>query len=243
MHLEQFFVYPEDVAERFLTLREDEARHIIKSKRKKIGDPIRVVDGRGNGYTGVINDLARDHIVVEKCHHDWRQNEPEAELTLALGLIKGDRFDWVIEKGTEIGISRFIPILSDYAIAASARSQRWRHIAIAAMKQCGRSVLPTIDAPMSFSELIALPFDVRILVHPFQPVKNVRTQLQETRPRQVLVAIGPEGGFSESELVRVMGDFVILGLGRRRLRSETAALVACTIVMESLGEFSLEIDD
>lgn len=238
MHLEQFFVWPEDVAEQFLTLKDDEARHIIKSKRKKVGDSIRAVDGQGNGYIGVIRELGKDRIVVEIGHHDWRRNEPEIELTLALGLIKGDRFDWVVEKGTEIGVCRFIPLLCDHAIVGGARLQRWQHIAIAALKQCGRSVAPELSAPMTFSDLLAMPFDSKILVHPAQTGEDVRAWLKAARPRKVLVVVGPEGGFSESELARGMGAFALLDLGPRRLRSETAAVVAGTVVMECLEQLN-----
>lgn len=241
MHLEQFFVRPEDVAEGFLTLKDDEAWHILKSKRKQIGNDIRAVDGQGNGYHGVIHALYKDRIVVAITHRDWRQNEPEIQLTLALGLIKGDRFDWVVEKGTEIGVSRFIPVLSDFTVAVSARLPRWRNVAIAAMKQSGRSVLPEILAPMPFSDLIALPFDRKLLVHPLPTGENASAWLEKARPRTVLLVVGPEGGFSDSELARAKGEFATLALGQRRLRSETAAVVASTLVLASLNEMDSTI--
>ncbi|MFQ6116348.1 MAG: RsmE family RNA methyltransferase, partial [bacterium] len=149
-HNDFFYVHPEDVAEGFVTLQKDEFHHLIHVHRKRIGDSFLAVDGVGTVYDCQIEELKRDSLKARILKKRRNVGEPVFQLTLALAILKKARFDWVVEKGTEIGICKFIPVLSSRSTVGedSGKPNRWQRIALAAMKQCGRSYLPAIESPI-----------------------------------------------------------------------------------------------
>lgn len=240
MHQEQYFVESRNVFPDHFIIIGDELHHIVKVKRKKPGDTIRAIDGAGNGYIGIIKELSQDYILVETKHNDWRQNEANVRLTMAMGIIKQDRFEWVIEKGTELGIIRFIPMVTEYTLLKSIRLDRWQRIVRAAVKQSGRSICPEISSVTLFSTIVenVEPFDRKIIVHPSITSDDLKPMPSVKKNAQVIVMIGPEGGFSEQEVnMACKNSFDLMNLGRRRLRSETAAIVATSVILNQLNEF------
>jgi len=170
--------------------------------------------------------------------------EPSVRLVLYQALIKGQRFDWVLEKGTELGVAAFVPAVSGRSQvrpsqASSARLERWRRVIVEAAEQSGRSRLPGISLPLPFEEACAAGAGFRIL--PWEGEREVSLgdllAAQQLAVPAVSLFIGPEGGFplDEVQLARRQGVRTV-SLGRRVLRAETAAIVAVALVLHELGD-------
>jgi len=236
---QQFYVLPENIRADTFSLFGEEFRHAIKVLRKKKGDGLAAIDGRGQLYHGIIECIKRDSVQVSITKIDKDVGEPRIKLTIAQAVPKGQHFDLVVEKGTEIGVAAFQPILAERClIDPSSRVERWQHKALAAAKQCGRSRCPVVHAPCEFTTIMQdNAFDIALIAHErIEPAareifKNVRNHTN------IVVFIGPEGGFTEKEVQHAvkMGAFPI-SLGIRRLRSETAAIIAATKILGALGE-------
>jgi 16S rRNA (uracil1498-N3)-methyltransferase len=152
-----------------------------------------------------------------------------------VGLLKQTaRFDTLVEKCTELGVFSIAPLITERTIARGARSDRWHKIALAAMKQSGRSLLPAILQPVAFQEFLQSlePGSDRLIAHEAVSSPTLTVHTAQLRPR-AYVCIGPEGGFSEGEIREALkAGFTTVGMGRRRLRTETAAIVAVAHLLQ-----------
>jgi len=175
--------------------------------------------------------------------------EPRVRLVLYQSLVKGERFDWVLEKGTELGVAAFVPLLSRrnvlrVATGRTGRPDRWSRVVREAAEQCGRSVLPDILPPKRLEEALAEAADLRLMPWEGEEALGLAAVLRRARPAleaagspTVAVLVGPEGGFAGDEVVlaREAGAQVV-SMGQRILRSETAGIVAAAAVLYELGE-------
>lgn len=238
---EFFYAPPEKFTAAFVELTGDEHHHLSRVLHHKIGDRVTVVDGAGNAAVDgeiIFSDRAVTRIKIHVIKH--KLGEPAVHLTLAQAVPKGARFDWVVEKATEIGVSAFIPLISEHSEVnpGSGKTERWRRLALAAMKQSCRSIWPDVNEPTPFFELCQTikNFDLAILAHPTENdiLKDLASQVM---PQKVLLMVGPEGGFTEEEIEFAQkSGCKLLSLGPRRLRSETAGLVAATKVLAAFGQ-------
>jgi len=242
-----FYAPPESFHDNTVTLPPDEARHAQKVLRLKPGAPVIVVDGQGTACRGSITQLSAKTALVT-AHAEIRNfGEPRVRLTLAAGLSVGSKFDTVVQKGTELGVTRFVPVISEKSKVtfeepgrARARTHRLHRVALAATKQCRRSYCPEITIPMTLEQFLAEhdPDDLSLLFHPSGQVPPFdRADLPEN-PRRAIVLVGPESGFTaaETEAAHSAG-FTAVSLGQRILRAETAGPVAVALLMHRLGEF------
>ncbi len=228
--MEYFFVHASDVEGSRIVLKGDEAKHLARVLRKTVGDTIRVTDGMDHMYEAVVRSISHGQVECEILEAHDRVNEPRADITLGVSLLKNpSRFDFVVEKATELGVKRFIPLMCERTIHRREKQSRLQKIAIAAMKQCGRSYLPQILPAAAFSTLVDAggEYDLKLIPHEkteqSQFVASVRDH--HPRARTILVVVGPEGGFTDAEIRRAtQTGFVPISLGPRRLRSETAAV-------------------
>ena len=243
-HAEYYYVRPTDVDRETLVLRDDEVIHLVKVCRKKIGDSFYAVDGEGGCYEcellGVGDGTATAGVKTKRRN----SGEPSLQLAIAMALPKGNGFEVVIEKGTEIGVSRFVPLYTERTVArASFREQRWRNIALAAMKQCGRSVLPEITEPRQLEQALrsAREMTLRLIAHERRQegrlMRDLVVSSRKARITSAMVVIGPEAGFSKEEIALArFFQFEPIYLGSRRLRSETAAIAAASLLIGFFDE-------
>lgn len=245
MHWESFYVKPNDVDGDSLRFPPEEARHISRVLRKQTGDLVMAVDGAGTVYEAELTTVSSAAVTARILQRRRRIGEPSAELILAQALIKGDRFDWVVEKTVELGIREIIPVISRYVqpAAKSGKTNRRQRIALAAMKQSGRSVLPVVHEPRNFRRAVSMgaDCDLRLIAHAegdSVPVTDAVSREYRGMPR-ILLLVGPEGGFSDEEVQEALEQgFRPVTLGPRRLRAETAAVTLIVQVMTVLGELS-----
>jgi 16S rRNA (uracil1498-N3)-methyltransferase len=241
--MRRFFVPPGAIEGVEASLPPELARRLAAVLRLKRGDRVVLADGRGRDYEVEITALtARSGaatVVVERPSPP----EPALELVLYQSLVRPQRFELVLEKGTELGVSRFVPLVSGRAQVktegGSQRAARWRRIVTEAAEQCGRGRVPVVDPPSAFLQAVRSAPGLRLLPWEGERSRSLCAGLRGANPKPSTVSlfIGPEGGFSDEEaaLAREAGC-VAVSLGPRVLRSETAGIVAAALVMHELGE-------
>ncbi|CAH1000537.1 Ribosomal RNA small subunit methyltransferase E [Neolewinella maritima] len=208
-------------------LRPEEAQHAARVLRKRSGDVLDLVDGTGGWYQGEITQIDK-----RSCMLDVRLLRQEARrtahrLTLLVAPTKNiDRFEWILEKATEIGIDRIQPIRTEHSERSRLRTDRLERVLESAMKQSLKSWLPELGELVPYAEAIAAARGDRFLAYLGDDQSELLRDL--LRPADELtVAIGPEGGFSPAEAAQASAaGFVFASLGPHRLRTETAAITA-----------------
>jgi len=221
--------YAPDITTPYYTLPEEESGHCVRVLRLGVGDELHIADGRGTLYRAEVEDAhpKRCTVRIVEEHHEWEKRD--YELTVAVAPTKNiDRIEWFVEKATECGIDRIVPILCDHSERKVIKGERLEKIAVSAMKQSLKSYLPTIDPLTPLRTLLAEPFEgVKLIAHCEEDMERVFFGEMVHKGDRVLVLIGPEGDFSkeEIELARKAG-FREVTLGKERLRTETAALAA-----------------
>ena len=245
--LRRFFVPAGALRARNVTLGPEQAHRLVRVLRLRRGDRVVLTSGGRREYevqlTAVSAHAVTGVIVGE------REALPEPQVTLVLyqSLIRANRFDLVLEKGTEIGVARFVPVIAARSQVqneepSAARAQRWNRLVVEAAEQSGRGRLPAVDAPMPLAGAISEAGGLRVLPWEGEPAsggQGLGSYLRglRERPRQVSLFIGPEGGFQPEEIDLARREGVALvTLGRRILRSETAGIVASALVLDALGE-------
>ncbi|HKR15110.1 MAG TPA: 16S rRNA (uracil(1498)-N(3))-methyltransferase [Pyrinomonadaceae bacterium] len=235
----RFFAPPGafNFARRIVTLTSDEARHLREVLRLKPGDEVHVFDGAGKEYNAIVLQARRESAELElKDEIASARPESPLQLTLAVALLKGEKFDLVVQKGTELGVNRFVPLTTRYADIrlrdesdASKRVTRWQRIALEAAKQCGRSVVPEITLPVPFESIIREDSCLLFAERDGQPLN--------TDLKARIAIIGSEGGWSDEELDQTRAANVpIVTLGGRVLRAETAAITAAVLLQHLYGD-------
>ncbi len=233
-----FYAPPDDISSSNIILRGEEAKHLVRVLRRGVGDRVLVTDGRDRMLEMEITAIGPVQTVGVILREMPRLHEPTLDVTLGVSLLRNpSRFDYLVEKATEIGVRRIVPLKCDRTIPRSAKVDRYRHLALAAMKQSCRCYLPVIDPPMDLPSFLAGagPDALRILPHEQAPEQRTIGRLLGTRNdvRRAYLAIGPEGGFSDEEVnAATQASWELVRMGPRRLRAETAALVALTLLLQ-----------
>jgi 16S rRNA (uracil1498-N3)-methyltransferase len=244
-----FYAPPGSLQGDSVLLSSEETHHARSVLRLRDNAQVIVVDGKGTAYKGTIESSRGKRELVVVIHNTVRNfGEPMVKLTLAAGLSEGSKFDAIVQKGTEIGVSHFVPLATEKSKVkieneqkAKARVRRLERVALSAVKQCRRSYCPEIVPITKFSEFIKTVDKgaLKLLFHPDS--KSTAFKFRETAGeyKKAVILIGPESGFSRPEIeAAAAAGFQIASLGHRVLRTENAAPVACALVMNWLGELS-----
>jgi 16S rRNA (uracil1498-N3)-methyltransferase len=242
-----FYTSPDKIGKESLTIEGEEAKHILAVLRHGAGDVIDVVDGCGTKCRVQIDEVSRDFLQGRILSRTSMENEPDCRLTLAQAVCRKERMDFLVEKATEIGVSSIIPIMTernlikvDEASREKKRIDRWTRIAIAAMKQSLRTILPEIYNIAPFEQLLPRikSFDLCLIASLDKESESLREcEGLRKRPKNMLLIVGPEAGFTEGELSKALAEGAIpVSLGRRRLRTETAGVVFLSLVLHQLDE-------
>ena len=225
--MEHYYTPNELVLKETLTIEGDEAKHLGKVLRKESGAVIYVTDGEGNLYKCRIENVVKSKIeclILEQSHNE---TENKTRVTLYQSLLKNpDRFEFAIEKSVELGVYAIQPIITEHVISKGRdKSERWNSISLAAMKQSERTCLPKVNAPLSFVEAIKHCKDeLKLIAHEKGPGIRI-TDSGFEKVNSIALFIGPEGGFSDDEIKLAEDNgFKTITLGKRKFRSETAAL-------------------
>ncbi|GIW42137.1 MAG: ribosomal RNA small subunit methyltransferase E [Candidatus Binatia bacterium] len=238
LDLPRFFFDPSDRRGDRVVLRGEEFSH-VRARRVRRGDTVALLDGSGKEYEGRVQDIGRKEAVVEIVGVEEPPRETALRIVLVQAVLAPPRVDLLVEKATELGVAEIRLFTSERTVVApsKARLQRWRRIAREAAKQSGRLLVPTVGEPLPYEEVLertARETPARFLLHPegdpFSP---------EPPPGADLAFfVGPEGGFTSGEVRRAReAGLRVVRLGPRRLRAETAAIVAVALAELLWGDF------
>lgn len=220
------------------------AEHVLRVLRLGAGDPLTLFNGDGHDYAGVIETADRRRASVRIDARRDALAESPLRLTLAQALARGDKMDWIVQKATELGVQRIVPLATERsevrldASRARKRLAHWRAVACAACEQCGRAVLPHIDAPVALPDWLAAQAADDTLRLALMPGDGMRTRELDLGGRMTAsLAVGPEGGWGERDL-RALREarFSALRLGPRVLRTETAGVAALAALQAVHGD-------
>ena len=246
--MHRFFVPPSNIEGERITLTADASRQLARVLRARPGDSIIVLDDSGYEYAVTLDDVsprAASGVVNDRYPGE---GETRLSVTLYQGLMKADRFEYVLQKGTELGISRFVPIVSERTVARNVispnRLERWHRIMREAAEQSGGCRLPALGDTVSFSEAcnsITGPAIIGWESERDTGIKDVllRHKTDIDSAQSISIVIGSEGGLTEEEVKYALDRGIApVSLGRRVLRAETAGIVAATAVLYEMGELA-----
>ncbi len=221
-----FYALPNNISTNEIVLDRFETNHLLKTLRKKIGDSVSITDGLGNLYNTIIDEIKPDlNLKIISVTTSKIQNRP---LALAIGFIRLNRLEYILEKGTELGINEFILFKSQFCNHFSNNSKRFEKILRQAMKQSLQLFLPKIIILDTFNEFLDFSNKYKKRIVAFtakdKPISGYLANLDKLE-NSIIFTVGPEGGFSDNEgnLLKE-NDFQLISLGNTRLRTETAAI-------------------
>ena len=238
----RFYAPPSAFAKQTVRLTADEARHLREVLRLKTGDEVSVFDGVGREFRCTVFDARRDWAELRmESEIEPAKPESQLQLTLCVALLKGEKFDLVVQKATELGVRKVVPLITRHAdihlrdeADATKRVTRWQRIALEAAKQSGRAFVPEVSAPVAFAKLLADTSDeVRVMFSE----RGGGPMSSLTSSQSVTALVGSEGGWSDEEIEQAASqDFRIVTLGGRILRAETAAITVTALLQYLFGD-------
>lgn len=237
------YIPPERIGGEEISLQSKEARYILTVLRLGPGDEVIVFDGEGREYRTVLTEDYEEGVYLLIQEELSPERESPLRITLGQGLLKGEKMKFVIQKATELGVDKIIPIVSSRSIPLveeereTLRIERWRRIAQEAAKQCGRTVVPEITPIQELGDFLSEDEGTRMILWEGEPTP-LRDVIEEIYPQGgITLLIGPEGGFSEEEVLKAQDHgFLVAGLGQRILRAETASLSVLSILQHRFGD-------
>ena len=244
MKLPFFYIGSFDTAIKSIVLDEDTSRHVVQVLRMNVGEKLNLTDGKGNLITAEITDAHKKHCEIKvidlRFTPDNYRDHDSRKITIAISLLKNsNRFEWFLEKATEIGVSEIIPLICERTEKEKFRYERMQGICISAMLQSQQVWLPVLHEPVEFNSVIkSSTSEQKFIAHCDEGTKSkLINQLTLPAGRQVnkstssLILIGPEGDFTPEEIdLALQSKFEPVSLGETRLRSETAGVVAATLL-------------
>ena len=240
MTLPYFFIDQLTKVNESLTLDEDRSKHIIQVLRMQNREKLLLTDGKGTKAHVEIIDDHRKHCTV-KILSITNEEERKSKISIAISLIKNtSRFEWFLEKATEIGVNEIIPLICERTEKEKFRFDRMQNILVSAMLQSQQCWLPILNDPLSFNELVnqdreGNKFIAHCLLDGKQQLSAIIHHSLFTIHSHSLILIGPEGDFTEKEIQSALEkNFIPVALGNTRLRTETAGIVAATLLANSL---------
>ncbi|MBI4468631.1 MAG: 16S rRNA (uracil(1498)-N(3))-methyltransferase [Acidobacteria bacterium] len=249
MRRHRFYAQPDQISNERVQLDREQSHHLARVLRLGIGDEVEVFDGEDHVYRCTVLQIDGGKTKLSIDARLSKSAEAPVRITLAQALVKGEKFDWIVQKATELGVSSIVPLATEHADLrlgadqAARRVERWQRISLEALKQCGRSRLVSFTLPLSPQDYVSSrsPEDGPMLVFTERGGLPLPELLHGQRePERFAVVIGPEGGWGESErslLQAHNGRFVTLG--PRILRTETAAVAALSLLQHLLGDLSV----
>ncbi|KAB2338609.1 16S rRNA (uracil(1498)-N(3))-methyltransferase [Cytobacillus depressus] len=241
--MQRYFVN-QSAIDNYFTITDDDYHHIVRVMRMKEGDNLICVDPMKKSAVCSIAEITSEKVIAEVVK--WEEESPELpiNITIVSGLPKGDKLEWIIQKGTELGAYRFIPFISARSVVkwdekkGAKKLERWQKIAKEAAEQSHRTNLPEVITPQNMKALIKIAedYDYKLIAFEEEAKQGEKSELYKTlanikQSQSLMIVFGPEGGLTEQEVSLLKENgFHACGLGPRILRTETAPLYALSAV-------------
>jgi 16S rRNA (uracil1498-N3)-methyltransferase len=245
--MHRFFLSPQNISSEGIHFPEQISRQIAQVLRLKPDANVIVLDGLGKEYLVRLTEVSSREVSGKVEEILPARGEPSAEVILMLCLTQREKFEWMLQKCTEVGASRFVPVISSRSLVqssgeANAKYERWNRIICEAAEQSHRTIIPELSPTLKLEQALReATFADACKLIPWEDEKStsLKTALDEDLSKKIAILIGPEGGFSSDEvnLAKAAG-FMPVTLGPRILRMETAAIVSCALVLYERGELN-----
>ncbi|MCM0648830.1 16S rRNA (uracil(1498)-N(3))-methyltransferase [Clostridium swellfunianum] len=244
--MHKFFVQKQNFSDDRAFIEGDDVKHIYKVLRLEAGENVSINDCQGKEYLGKIEDVNKIKVTVKLLEELPVNNESPVNIFLYQGLPKSSKMDLIVQKATELGVKEITPVITERVVVKSELGEfkkvdRWNRIALEACKQCKRTLIPSINTPIEFEELMSKLQSMNLIVVPYENetgfgVKNLINEVKH-EVKDIAIIIGPEGGFEEDEIekLKASGAYIVT-LGPRILRTETAGFVCASLLMYELGD-------
>jgi len=236
----RFFCPPENIfKDKIIITDKKEIHHILDVLRLKKGDRISIFDGKKIECKAILKDISSGKLILKIEEKNIKSPQEELEITIGCAIPKRKRFDIIVEKLTELGVKRIIPLETARSIIKlnkdkeRTHQEHWQRIALNSSKQSGRIDIPQIDSQTKFREILSLKreYDLCLVCTISPGIKRIREVLEEKKPKRVFILIGPEGDFTSEEIEDALKEgFIPVSLGDLVLRTETAAIAVCSFL-------------
>ena len=235
----KFFAYRGQIENDSFIIEGTDANHISAVLRSRPGEKIVICDGEGTDYYCTLTAVDKKRVEAHIDKSYAVESEPKTKITLYQGLPKSDKMELIIQKCVELGVSRIVPVKTEFAVAKvdgkeDKKRERWQKIAESAAKQCGRGIIPLVDKPMTFSDAVddSKICEGRIIPYENERENSIKTFAKAFQGESIGIFIGPEGGFSPKEIDLAIKEGVTsVTLGKRILRTETAGMVTAAVLL------------
>ena len=243
--MSRFFVDQTDIYDSEIIIsQKSDVKHIKKVLRMKPGDFLEISDGDTWEYEGEILNIDDDQVEVKIVDKQKFAREPEIDITLYQGVPKSGKMELIVQKNVELGVKTFVPTFMDRTVVSGMdkykkKIERYNSIAMEAAKQCRRGIIPVVTDPIKFKDLLVELDEYDLVIFPYEnennfTIKDYLGSLKE-KPKKVAIIIGPEGGFSDSEVAGLKEKGIdSVTLGNTILRTETAGIATVAMVMYQL---------
>jgi 16S rRNA (uracil1498-N3)-methyltransferase len=243
--MQKFLIPHKNINGNRAIIQGQDAKHIAKVLRMRSKDTILFTDGNGRDFFSTITKISSNEVnlVIDKTFNS--KSESPVRITIFQGMLKDNKMDTLVRHLTELGIYAWTPLFCERSIPSpdkkriESRLKRWEKIAIEALKQCNRSIIPKINKPVTFSDMIknSSLFDLKITFWENAAFPISELNQRKKNIKKIGILIGPEGGFSKEEATLAENaGFTICSLGPRILRSETASITACSLIQHYFGD-------
>ena len=234
MALPFFYISEYAPSQKEIVLDEDTSRHVVQVLRMKEGEKLNLTDGKGNLITAEVIDAHKKHCAVNVLESRLMP-QASRKITIAISLLKNtNRFEWFLEKATEIGVSEIIPLICERTEKQKFRFDRMKGICISSMLQSQQTWLPILSEPKQFDDMVIQQFDQQQKFIAHCDESSVKKQLSTFQSfNSSIILIGPEGDFTKDEIkLALENNFIPVSLGETRLRTETAGIVAASLLRQ-----------
>lgn len=243
--MQKFLIPQKNIDGNKAIIIDQDAKHITKVLRMRLKDKILFTDGKGKDFISTITKISSKEVKLEINETNNSQFESPVQITIFQGMLKDSKMDTLVRHLTELGIYAWTPLFCERAIPRpdkkriDSRLKRWEKIAIEALKQCNRSILPKINKPVKFSNIVgnSSKFDLKITFWENATLRINELNQKKQDIKKIGILIGPEGGFSKEETsLAEKAGFQTCWLGPRILRAETASITACSLIQHYFGD-------
>jgi 16S rRNA (uracil1498-N3)-methyltransferase len=240
--MNHFFIAPQHIQESRVLFPSDVSHQIVRVLRLKMESTVMVLDNHGHQYEVRLEKLDTQQCIGKIVQALIIETEPETRLHLMVAITQREKFEWILQKSCEIGVHKITPIMSERSIQIPAsdfqkKKERWERILKEAAEQSRRGLIPVLNAPLQIQAAFHDPAPIRLIAWENEQNRRLNDIFENQNSSEISLLIGPEGGFGEPELQAAQSEgWKPFSLGKRILRMETAAIVACALILHQMGE-------
>jgi 16S rRNA (uracil1498-N3)-methyltransferase len=240
--MNHFFIAPQHIQESRVLFPSDVSHQIVRVLRLKMESTVMVLDNHGHQYEVSLEKLDTQQCIGKIVQALIIETEPETRLHLMVAMTQREKFEWIFQKSCEIGVHKITPIMSERSIQIPAsdfqkKKERWERILKEAAEQSRRGLIPVLNAPLQIQAAFHDPAPIRLIAWENEQNRRLNDIFENQNSSEISLLIGPEGGFGEPEIQAAQSKgWIPFSLGKRILRMETAAIVACALILHQMGE-------